>query len=93
MSMYAARLSNICLSVTNTTLSSLTVIISGGNIINKHRLTEPGIMPKVELTTNIGLNVPDFLNSHFLETCALNQQIATETEKEIDTSLGSKYII
>lgn len=26
-------------------------------------------MPKVELITNIGLNVPDFLNSHFLETC------------------------
>lgn len=42
-------------------------------------------MPKVELITNIGLNVPDFLNSHILEIRALKQQIATEIEKEIDT--------
>ena len=63
--MYAAKLSNICLLVTNTILSSLTIIILGGNIINRHILTEPGILPKVELITNIGLNMPDFLNSHY----------------------------
>lgn len=39
-------------------------------------------MPKVELITNMGSNVPHFLNSHFLEACELNWQIAMELEEE-----------
>lgn len=50
----------MCLLITNTILGSLTIILLGGNIINKSRFTEPDIEPKVELITDIGCNGPDF---------------------------------
>lgn len=77
----------------NTIVDSLTIIILGRNIINKSRLAEPDIVPKVEEIIDIGWNVPDFWNSHFLETCELNQQIAMDIEKEMNTSLETKHMI
>lgn len=77
----------------NTIVDSLTIIILGRNIINKSRLAEPDIVPKVEEITDIGWNVPDFWNSRFLEMCELNQQIAMDIEKEMNTSLETKHMI
>lgn len=86
-----SKIFKLVLLITNTILGHLTITIFGGRVINKSRLTEPDIVPKVELITDIGLNVPEFWNNHFLETCELNQQIAMEIEKEMNTSLGTEY--
>lgn len=77
----------------NKIVDSLTIIILGRNIINKSRLAEPDIVPKVEEIIDIGWNVPDFWNSRFLEMCELNQQIAMDIEKEMNTSLETKHMI
>lgn len=89
--MMYSKIFKLFLLITNTILGHLTITIFGGRVINKSRLTEPDIVPKVELITDIGLNVPDLWNNHFLETCELNQQIAMEIEKEMNTSLGTEY--
>lgn len=86
-----SKIFKLFLLITNTILGRLIITIFGGRVIHKSRLTEPDIVPKVELITDIGLNGPGFWNNHVLETCELNQQIAMEIEKEMNTSLGTEY--